>query len=76
MRGRPRLEFAGAENWCIGVPLGTAPRRARAAGGAPSLHVGEALPVVLPELAWVPALIGLYLYEWAYVRAGQLPPLS
>lgn len=21
-------------------------------------------------------LIGLYLYEWAYVRAGQLPPLS
>jgi hypothetical protein len=21
-------------------------------------------------------LIGLYFYEWAYVRAGQLPPLS
>jgi hypothetical protein len=30
--------------------------------------------------AWFAAvvviLVGLYLYEWAYVRAGQLPPLS
>ena len=26
--------------------------------------------------AVVTVLIGLYLYEWAYVRAGQLPPLS
>ncbi len=29
-----------------------------------------------PILALVLGLIGLYLYEWAYVRAGQLPPLS
>ena len=27
-------------------------------------------------LLFVPVLAGLYLYEWAYVRAGQLPPLS
>ncbi len=26
--------------------------------------------------AAAPILVGLYLYEWAYVRAGQLPPLS
>jgi Fe-S-cluster-containing dehydrogenase component/formate-dependent nitrite reductase membrane component NrfD len=35
-----------------------------------------AIALTLPELALFPALIGLYLYEWAYVRAGQLPPLS
>ncbi|MCC6230310.1 MAG: 4Fe-4S dicluster domain-containing protein [Phycisphaerales bacterium] len=29
-----------------------------------------------PGWAFVPALVGVYLYEWAYVRAGQLPPLS
>lgn len=29
-----------------------------------------------PFWAWVPALAGLYLYEHAFVRAGQLPPLS
>jgi Fe-S-cluster-containing dehydrogenase component len=35
-----------------------------------------ALTFTLPELAVVPALVGLYLYEHAFVRAGQLPPLS
>jgi Fe-S-cluster-containing dehydrogenase component len=29
-----------------------------------------------PILGLVLGMIGLYLYEWAYVRAGQLPPLS
>jgi hypothetical protein len=44
------------------------------------LLVGVGLGVlaafVAPWLAWVPILAGLYLYEWAYIRAGQLPPLS
>jgi formate-dependent nitrite reductase membrane component NrfD len=31
---------------------------------------------VAPALACVPALLGLYVYKWAYVRAAQLPPLS
>ncbi|MCO5295464.1 MAG: polysulfide reductase NrfD [Fimbriimonadaceae bacterium] len=34
------------------------------------------LVVLAPFWAWVPALVGLYLYEHAFVRAGQLPPLS
>ena len=34
------------------------------------------LAFVLPAAAFAPALLGLYLYEHAYVRAGQLPPLS
>ncbi len=44
------------------------------------LLIGGGLAAVLapivPSLAFIPALAGLYLYEWAYVRAGQLPPLS
>jgi len=37
-----------------------------------------AVPAILwaPMLAWIPVLVGLYYYEWAYVRAAQLPPLS
>lgn len=31
---------------------------------------------VLPSVAFVPLLIGLLLYEHAYIRAAQLPPLS
>jgi len=31
---------------------------------------------LLPWAAAIPALIALYLYEYAYIRAGQLPPLS
>jgi Fe-S-cluster-containing dehydrogenase component len=38
--------------------------------------LGIALAFVLPTLAFVPALAGLFLYEVAYVRAGQVPPLS
>ncbi|MFG0330173.1 MAG: 4Fe-4S dicluster domain-containing protein [Phycisphaerales bacterium] len=34
------------------------------------------LAILLPGLAFVPALGGLFLYEHAFVRAGQLPPLS
>lgn len=34
------------------------------------------LAFVAPQIAWIPALLGLFLYEAALVRAGQLPPLS
>ena len=34
------------------------------------------IAMIFPAAAWVPALFGLYLYEHAFVRAGQLPPLS
>ncbi len=52
--------------------------------GMPAFHVGAilavlatvALALTLPGLAWIPALCGLYVYKWAYVRAAQLPPLS
>jgi cytochrome bd-type quinol oxidase subunit 1 len=35
-----------------------------------------ALAFAAPAFAFAAVLLGLYLYEWAYVRAGQLPPLS
>lgn len=38
--------------------------------------VGLAVLVLAPAVAAVPVLVGLTLYEYAYVRAGQLPPLS
>ena len=45
-----------------------------------SLIIGAGLTIVAalvgPGVAFVPALFGLYLYEHAFVRAGQLPPLS
>ena len=34
------------------------------------------LVAVVPLAALAAALSGLFLYEWAYVRAAQLPPLS
>ncbi len=42
------------------------------------LGVGVSLVMVLvlPAFVCIPALIGLYLYEHAFIRAGQLPPLS
>ncbi|MHC4991048.1 MAG: 4Fe-4S dicluster domain-containing protein [Planctomycetota bacterium] len=42
------------------------------------LGVGVALVMIVFAPAWAlfPALIGLALYEHAFVRAGQLPPLS
>jgi formate-dependent nitrite reductase membrane component NrfD len=54
--------------------------------GIPAWHAGLALGVLVPfALApfapylgwvWAPVLAGLCLYEYAYVRAAQLPPLS
>lgn len=38
--------------------------------------IGALLAFVAPQIAWLPALLGLFLYEAALVRAGQLPPLS
>jgi hypothetical protein len=40
--------------------------------------VAAALPClyVLPALAWLPVLAGLFVYKHAYIRAAQLPPLS
>lgn len=38
--------------------------------------LGAALGLIFPPLAIAPILAGLFLYEWSYVRAGQLPPLS
>lgn len=47
---------------------------------ATALTIGVLLTIAitftLPELAAIPALLGLYIYEHAYIRAGQLPPLS
>ncbi len=34
------------------------------------------LAFTLPALAFIPALLGLLMYEHAFIRAGQLPPLS
>lgn len=38
--------------------------------------LGIALAFIAPWVAFVPVLFGLYMYEHAFVRAGQLPPLS
>jgi hypothetical protein len=45
-------------------------------GGLAIILVGFAAGHFVPVIAFVPVLVGLYLYEWAYVRAAQLPPLS
>jgi Fe-S-cluster-containing dehydrogenase component len=45
-------------------------------GGLVIVFAGAAIGAFMPALAIVPVLVGLCLYEWAYVRAGQLPPLS
>jgi len=37
---------------------------------------GVIAAVFVPTLGVPLVLLGIYLYEWAYVRAGQLPPLS
>jgi hypothetical protein len=41
-----------------------------------SVVLGVTCLLVLPAIAFIPILIGLYLTEHAYVRAAQLPPLS
>ncbi len=45
-------------------------------GGLIAVGLSIVLAWTLPEVAWLPALIGLYMYEHAFIRAGQLPPLS
>jgi Fe-S-cluster-containing dehydrogenase component/formate-dependent nitrite reductase membrane component NrfD len=45
-------------------------------GGLIIIFAGLVLGHFVHGVAFVPVLVGLYLYEWAYVRAGQLPPLS
>ena len=52
------------------------PLRAMRDGLILAVVVGGAALWFLPALAFVPVLAGLYLWEHAYVRAGQLPPLS
>jgi Fe-S-cluster-containing dehydrogenase component len=56
------LRFAGLNAFHLGVLAGTA--------------LTFAALYFAPALAAVPALLGLYVYKWAYVRAAQLPPLS
>jgi Fe-S-cluster-containing dehydrogenase component len=53
-------------------------------GGLPAYWSGLALSLFgafvlasyAPAVAWIPGLLGLFLYKYAYVRAAQLPPLS
>lgn len=40
------------------------------------IALGAILAFPLPMIAWLPILAGLFLYEHAFLRAGQLPPLS
>ncbi|MGI9014497.1 MAG: 4Fe-4S dicluster domain-containing protein [Phycisphaerales bacterium] len=40
------------------------------------LAIAIACAFLLPWVTFLPALCSLYLYEHAYIRAGQLPPLS
>ncbi len=40
------------------------------------IAVGLSLIVLWPGVAFVPVLFGMFLYEHAFIRAGQLPPLS
>ena len=55
------VKLGPVEAWRVGLMMGMA---------------GAAIGMWYPWLGIAPLLIGLYLYEWAYVRAGQLPPLS
>ncbi|MCH7945281.1 MAG: hypothetical protein IIC73_04605, partial [Armatimonadetes bacterium] len=41
-----------------------------------SVAASVALALIVPQLAIVATVFGLCLYEHAYIRAGQLPPLS
>lgn len=56
------LRIGAIDPWRTGLLLGLA-------GAAAALFGAWFAAVVV-------VLVGLYLYEWAYVRAGQLPPLS
>ena len=52
------------------------PLRAYRDGLLVCVALGAACLLLVPWAAFVPVLGGLYLTEHAYVRAGQLPPLS
>ena len=73
-RGHPTDNARQAAAFLGTVKLG--PLRAWRDG----LLVGVVLAIVLlpivPVIAILPVVAGLFLYEHAYVRAGQLPPLS
>jgi formate-dependent nitrite reductase membrane component NrfD len=44
------------------------------------LLIGSAIAILVilfvPLIGWIPALLSLFLYEYTFVRSGQLPPLS
>jgi Fe-S-cluster-containing dehydrogenase component len=44
--------------------------------GLALILLGAPLALVAPAIAWIPVLVGLLLTEHAFIRAGQLPPLS
>jgi len=46
------------------------------AGLAIAVFLVPIAAVALPAIAWLPVFVGLYFYEWAFIRAAQLPPLS
>lgn len=66
---RQASAFLGALRW----PLGLRPFRD---GLIVGVLATAPLAFVSPMLAIAAGLAGLYLYEWAFVRAGQLPALS
>ena len=55
------VKLAGIEAWRVGLMVGL---------------IGGMVAMWLPWAGLAPVLVGLFMYEWAYVRAGQLPPLS
>jgi Fe-S-cluster-containing dehydrogenase component/formate-dependent nitrite reductase membrane component NrfD len=52
------------------------PLRAFRDGLIIGVGLGIVVTVTFPAFAFIPVLFGLLLYEHAFVRAGQLPPLS
>jgi Fe-S-cluster-containing dehydrogenase component/formate-dependent nitrite reductase membrane component NrfD len=55
------VQIGSIKAWPAGLALGV---------------LGAVIALFAPALAFPFVLAGLYFYEWAYVRAGQLPPLS
>jgi Fe-S-cluster-containing dehydrogenase component/formate-dependent nitrite reductase membrane component NrfD len=56
------VRWAGMPAWAFGLIVG--------------VLVPLAMSLVTPGLAFLPVLLGLFVYKHAYVRAAQLPPLS
>ncbi|MEE9130594.1 MAG: 4Fe-4S dicluster domain-containing protein [Phycisphaerales bacterium] len=73
-RAQPTENAKQAAGFLSTVTLG--PLSAFRDGLIISVIVSLVLIFILPEAVFVPALFGLYLYEHAYIRAAQLPPLS